>query len=817
MGKLDILRKLARSGALAGTAGAATLMTQDEVKAAGIGTIMRRFGKTAEEARDIKKMAKSVSSDVFEENMKAIQKVTKFKKDPKTYEKIGAGLESDVFEVDGDVLKVPRREMPEAGEVPTSMSPGMVEAVGLGPRTKMINLENRTFQIQPKLKTFERSPWRQTEEWKELERLDDELYKEQTAIANSRRGGWGDFPEEINKRADEIKRKKQELIDRSIEQRQNDPDIQNIAKQYEDEFGRSKNIEQIIENPGRYAANIADAQAERKLSGITTPLDIHEGNIAFTPEGDIKIIDTGFFKDPQPENIPESMKKTIQESFIASPEKRKVLKEILEENRDFSSYETFQDLAKKVAGAGGAAALVGGASEEAEAGIIPRKQAARLLQLSKTDEGLDVEKLKSLLGLEPTPNKFDKNMEKVKDVLGHEMLEKTGRSEEQIMEAVQDMHPELGLADMTTIVPDEIMQKEFPGAFGLARTPTIKNKFFGTIGVDPESTKILLKESQTKDPTQGVSLLGHEAQHAKETRVHPKGVSIPYEPKNTGRIAEFIKNNPALQEQILQNLNNRAKAMGKPPMGKVKWENLQPSEAEQIMRIQGNWELYADVYNNMPGQNMIENVTRGHHIDYPSYELDKLKEISDKGIIVPTPEEVQQINKQSKDLSADFKIKADDIERIKKAAAIAPIATQDQEEESTLDRILSTGKEYAGKGVQAVGEYYNTLDPDTRENIEAGLEHISRPSGALRSAIRAAQNDPTDVSLTEPSGIGEGLLEGWMDPYNAPTGADIADAMNIPDEYVGTKTAVSTAADFADPIDFLGIGGTMKAKKLLGR
>lgn len=830
MGKLDVLRKLAKMGA---AGGAATLMSQEEAQAAGIATIMRKLGVAADEARKIKEMAKTVSGDVFDENIRKIQSVRKYVEDPKQFEQIGAGIESEVFDLGtGDVIKVPKRTRYNTTAIEDYLAPAIVEDVGLGPKTRIVDTSKTKYQVQEKLKPYDTMPWVKDPEYKGIEDQIDQVWKEiEKHNAQFPIDVQPETPEHFKAQLRKLGEAKQGIIDKYVTETQESPNIQKLLEQFEDTFpGQSLPIEEIARRPGDIAAEIAEMKAMDELDSVITPEDIHRGNVAATPEGDIKIIDTGLFRDPRFENMSESMKENIKASYIGSPEKKKYLQDLINRKVEMDPFRPDQRLEdlieaqkvanrKKIAGAAGAATLAGSmAPEEAEAGIIPRNVAAKLIQAAKTDQGLDLTKLKE--SLEMKPDEFAKNLEKMQDVLGHEILEKTGRTESQIMRAVQDMHPELDLNQITKILPDEEMTRRFSEfTLGAAGTPEAGNMFRRRLVIDPENTQIFLRKSIMDDPARGAALVGHEAQHGKDIIHSPERISIPYSVTDLGRAEHIVKGNPELFDKLIENYNKVASEMGKRTINieDIDLEKLSLRDMNHILTAPGAFDIYKAGYKSIDAEPLMDTVLKGHHIEYPEgYEFEKLKELADYGVI-DDPLETAYLKGKKAKLSKDFRDAMEQV-KAKKAAAVAPIgAMQQDEEESVLDRILSAGQEYAGKGLEAAGEYYRSLDPETQENIEAGLEHLSRPSGALRGAVRAAQEDITDVSLTEPSAIGQGLLEGWMDPYEAPTGADIAEAMNLPDENVVTKTAVSTAADFADPIDFLGLGGAMKAKKLLGR
>lgn len=105
-----------------------------------------------------------------------------------------------------------------------------------------------------------------------------------------------------------------------------------------------------------------------------------------------------------------------------------------------------------------------------------------------------------------------------------------------------------------------------------------------------------------------------------------------------------------------------------------------------------------------------------------------------------------------------------------------------------------------------LGSYYNQLPEGLKNNISAGSEMLSVPSASLRNAAYAAQTGKP---------IGEAMYQGAVNPDQAKTGADIADATGIDDTHPYIKAALATASDMADPTD-LAMMGEGKFSKLAG-
>jgi hypothetical protein len=93
-----------------------------------------------------------------------------------------------------------------------------------------------------------------------------------------------------------------------------------------------------------------------------------------------------------------------------------------------------------------------------------------------------------------------------------------------------------------------------------------------------------------------------------------------------------------------------------------------------------------------------------------------------------------------------------------------------------------------------------------KNTASGGAEMLSVPSAALRNAAYAAQTNKP---------IGEAIYQGAVNPDQAKTGEDIAQATGISDEHPYVKAALATAADLADPTD-LATMGEGKFSKLAG-
>lgn len=98
--------------------------------------------------------------------------------------------------------------------------------------------------------------------------------------------------------------------------------------------------------------------------------------------------------------------------------------------------------------------------------------------------------------------------------------------------------------------------------------------------------------------------------------------------------------------------------------------------------------------------------------------------------------------------------------------------------------------------------------PTMEELDKAGwqdlLDTISAPAAAARGAAKAALTDQDMKKMA---------LEAFLEPTNAPTGEDIAEASGLSDQDVLAKTAIATGADFMDPLDIIGLGLAGKAAK----
>lgn len=295
--------------ALAGAVGASTLMTQEDAEAAGIQTIMNKLGVTKEVAQEIKTMAKNVPPDVFEQNIKAIQNVSQYKRNPDIIQELGRGIDVIAYDVGDQVVKVPR--LGKLGKSWNSermdIVPSVVEESGYGPTTKTIKTSQNKYQVQEKLSPLGsietthpkivNDPLLNTLKDKELELM---------------------FTNKGQRRSLTDKEQK-ELFD--------------TRKQYairESEIFKELNIPKDVLN-NSMGLNFVDAeqlesymkrQLKQKIGSVVEPSDLHPENVGLDKYNQMKVLDTGNFMKFDKEKMTPSMREKAIQNYIALPEEK---------------------------------------------------------------------------------------------------------------------------------------------------------------------------------------------------------------------------------------------------------------------------------------------------------------------------------------------------------------------------------------------------------------------------------------------------------------------------------------------------------------
>jgi len=426
-------------------------------------------------------------------------------------------------------------------------------------------------------------------------------------------------------------------------------------------------------------------------------------------------------------------------------------------------------------------------TQEAGLSQIPRLAMPALLRAAMEDGVLNIQKLVKNLELKPGLKNFNENSRRTMDALGHSVLEKTGKAEKDYLAAVNELYPQFNVDNMIGSVTNPQMDKlAGPGVQAYHTSPGFKKgkEAFS----DPSNPLIKYRDTLEQNPDTLTGILSHETGHALDDSMSLKGKSKPY--------------------------------------------NFKTADSKPIVAP----------------SDIMTNVTKGHHILNPkNYELEKIKELADLGIVKPTAGDIAKI-KEVSGLKSEKLIKEvesalssgalnqDQLQKrfnlsperyqelkalyidndIKKAAGGAPLMLNGEFSEN------ENGSDIESKDVASRGLRGRELPKSAEESQAAsrkkaveiamsGVEHLSRPGAAVRGGTRAAQTGDSIV---------EGIKSGFSDPANAPTGYDIVEGMGLPDDQVALKTAISTAVEFADPLDWAGIGGLgklSKLKKLRGR
>lgn len=309
MSKLDVIKKLASLGV---ATGAASLLSQEDAQAAGISTIMKKLGVTEEVAKRVKELAKNTPPDIFEENIQAIQKVSQFKKDPFSMEKLGSGISAEAYDAGDKVVKIPRlgKSSVSWNAERNKIIPSIMEEQRFGPKTKTIETFKTNYQVQDKLTPLEdlseKHPILQNDEI--LNKLKDEQLLAQ----------YGDGQKKLTKDDyDKLSNLRSKIYDREKEL------LQNIEKTIPEEMRslNSDNVEDYLKS-----------QMQPPLKDIVEVRDLHSGNVGLDPSNAVKVFDTGNFMNLQKENMTPAMRKKVLQNYISSPDKKSAMVESLNQS-----------------------------------------------------------------------------------------------------------------------------------------------------------------------------------------------------------------------------------------------------------------------------------------------------------------------------------------------------------------------------------------------------------------------------------------------------------------------------------------------------
>jgi hypothetical protein len=325
MGKLDVIKKLAGLGVAAGSA---SLISQEEAKAAGVATIAKKLGIALDEAKKIKELAHIAPPNMFEDNIKAIQKVTQYNKDPLAFPKLGSGVDYKALDIGNDqVLKVPKRTTEDTIE--RQVSPALLESVGLGPKTKTIQAGDRSFLIQDKvrpindiIKKSQRPGQDQVIE--DLYKVRDKLWSN-VDISNPKAIEAVNQSPELKKIEDAILARENEIL------KGEGININELASEYDQLPFKDASVNPSVDaiHAENALESVASHRARKTLGDVITPTDTHSANIGLDKENQLKIFDSSRFENLKPNRLTPEMRESIMNSNISLPEKKEALRKLL--------------------------------------------------------------------------------------------------------------------------------------------------------------------------------------------------------------------------------------------------------------------------------------------------------------------------------------------------------------------------------------------------------------------------------------------------------------------------------------------------------
>jgi hypothetical protein len=383
-------KKLAATLGLGAAAGAG----QDS-EAAGLATIAKKLGISLDDALKLKQQAEKIApTGLRDENMRAIQKVTDFKKNPK--ERFDYGMDQQIYDAGDQVLKVPfKRRFQELEPSPESvMVPGAVHSKGLGPKTKIIETTDNTYTLQDKVMPFDKI-------LKEHPLFTgDETLKKMRAEISELAKGYKTLPTDEAKHAlgqqenamwDKFHARERELLEQlgvKTDDLKKSYEAENYPNKLLYKDNGIKSSDDITEEPLEALTTSTLLDSRRKLFPAMKPRDVHSGNLGFDAQNKPQIFDTSRFSDIDPKAFTPEMREGAIRSYIGSPENKK----------QFMSKFNKTD----VAGIAAMLGAIGGMPEDAEAAGVPKvKETARAYA-----------KLKNILGVTddvaPTPVKTER-------------------------------------------------------------------------------------------------------------------------------------------------------------------------------------------------------------------------------------------------------------------------------------------------------------------------------------------------------------------------------------------------------------------------
>ena len=349
--------------------------------------------------------------------------------------------------------------------------------------------------------------------------------------------------------------------------------------------------------------------------------------------------------------------------------------------------------AAALTGAGIGTAAMLGDSEEAEAStkIIPRPMLEKFLKESTQDGVLNTAKLLELMQIKPLA--FTSNLNKTSDLLGHVALERLGLPEDQYMEALKRMYPEVDLIEggiKSGGLPN-------PSIYGAYKRPFVTNETGTGIIDNPKAATILYQPELEQLQTSLLSTLLHEGQHLKDSIHFPDvfSTAIPNFKLNEAKILKKVDDDPKRVYEVLSNnpkvLSDLVKVYNSSPRIKNKLDlevfgdkifkaDGTPVGPNEVIKLLGGDANRAYTYFDNPNlspEEILQQITGKHHVQYPkNYELEKTKQLVEQGNVNVT--DLEYAAKQLKDRENQYKIaEANYLAKrgLQRAAAITAAAT----------------------------------------------------------------------------------------------------------------------------------------------
>lgn len=386
-------------------------------------------------------------------------------------------------------------------------------------------------------------------------------------------------------------------------------------------------------------------------------------------------------------------------------------------------------MAKKAAAAtAGTAAVIAPSGEAEAAPVIPRKTLDKLIKAATKDGILDAEHLLTSMGIDHKTVWEPNTVNKLAELNAHVNLNQLGLGEHESRKAFQKIYPELEQLNPNLITENSaFLNSKGSGVLGAAASPR-KELRGGQVLTDPESNKLLLNSSIENEPLRKTGVLLHEGEHGRDSILYPN-----YKPKaypsigideqdnvikatdDYDRVLNTIKANPPMLDALKKNWAERYPNTPMPA-------NLTDADIFDLFKSPGGGNIYYDLQAKNPDfkstMTALGQRTGNHHLMTPiNYEIENVKKVQDKGLILPHDLETQGRVNRGREQSAAFRAHDAEVDAQRAArrkalgaasvgGAVAAGAVEGFSG-PTMDQLTADAAQRIGEFGQAAGEVYD--------------------------------------------------------------------------------------------------------------